>query len=128
MPGRNQRVCISVDVTVLWRPPGDKLGSEETKTLVVKAQGALVPLRRVAQINELVTLRNVTTREEVDCRVVDLSSVDQPGMTGVTLEFIKPAPRFWRIAFPPASWTTRSPEARTYIPHITVRPKPYRVL
>jgi hypothetical protein len=99
---------------VLWLQPNNKVASEATKTLIVNAHGALIPLRTTVNINQLLTLRNTTTNEELTCRVIDLSSADPSGMRSVGIEFIEPAPRFWHIAFPPADWSARSPEAKGY--------------
>jgi hypothetical protein len=30
----------------------------------------------------------------------------------VGIEFLGPAPRLWRVAFPPEDWSPRSPEAK----------------
>jgi len=32
----------------------------------------------------------------------------------IGLEFAKPFPHFWRVAFPPADWSPRSPEAKRF--------------
>jgi hypothetical protein len=44
-------------------------------------------------------------------------------MTEVGIEFIEPAPRFWRVSFPPAGWTSRGAEATGYVPRIASPPK-----
>jgi hypothetical protein len=111
---RSQRVCVSVDVVVLWRKANNDQASEQAKTLMVNADGALIPLRSTVRIDQLLTLRNAMTMEELSCRVVDLSSVDKLGLRSVGVEFVEPAPRFWHIAFPPRDWTPRSPEAKSY--------------
>ena len=113
---RSQRVCVSVHVVVTWGGATGKPASEETKTLIVNAHGALILLRKRVQVNDLLKLRNAKTQEELACRVVDLSAADQLGATNVGIEFVEPAPRFWHIAFPPEDWTPRNPEAKGYRP------------
>src|ERR1700730_17041331 len=120
---RSQRVCVSVDVVVLWRQRNDRSTSEKTKTLIVSAHGALIPLRTAVEINQVLTLRNAITNEDLACRVIDLSSLDQLGMRSVSVEFIQPATRFWHIAFPPPDWSARSPEAKGYKPQSDSHPK-----
>jgi hypothetical protein len=115
---RSQRVCVGVEVVVTCQT-NNRAESEEAQTLIVNVHGALILLRMSVQIGQLVKLKNVTTKEEIACRVVDLSTVDQPGMTGVGVEFIEPALHFWHIAFPPLDWTPRSPEAKGFRPGIS---------
>jgi hypothetical protein len=120
---RSQRVCVGVEVVVLWQDPESKPGLEETRTLIVSSHGALISLQRMVKLNKKVTIVNAITREKVDCRVADLNCVDQSGMTGIAVEFVEPAPRFWRIAFPPVNWSPRSLEAKSYAPKMALRPK-----
>jgi hypothetical protein len=112
---RSQRVLLSVPV-VVSAPGGDKqLPSEDTRTLVVNAHGALVLLRMKLTVGQLLTLKNAKTEEEVSCRVV-YSSQNLTGKSEVGVEFIKPAPNFWRIAFPPDDWSQKSPDAKRFSP------------
>ena len=85
----------------------------ETRTLVVNAHGAVMLLRLNVSMEQLLTLRNSKTGEEVSCRVVYVSPrpLDKDRRE-VGVEFTNPFPRFWGIAFPPSNWTTRSPEAK----------------
>jgi hypothetical protein len=112
---RSQRVCLSVDVVITWGGATGKLASELCKTLLVNIHGASIASRRAVQLDDLLKLKNTTTQEEVACRVVDLGATDK-GVTNVGIEFVEPAPRFWHIAFPPADWTPRSPEAKGHRP------------
>jgi hypothetical protein len=45
--------------------------------------------------------------------VVDFPSGAEAGAE-VGIELQKPSPRFWRVAFPPEDWSTRSPEAKRF--------------
>ena len=112
---RSQRVLVSVPVTVITQGTDKQPGSEETRTLVVNAHGALVLIGRKVSIGQLLTLKNTKTGEEQASRVVFINP-QQAGKSEVGIEFMKPAPRFWRIAFPPEDWTPRSPEAKTAQP------------
>jgi hypothetical protein len=111
---RSQRVMLNASVVVLTQGADDKPPvSEETRTLVVNAHGAVMLLRLNVSMEQLLTLRNSKTGEEVSCRVVYVSPrpLDKDRRE-VGVEFTKPFPRFWGIAFPPSNWTTRSPEAK----------------
>ncbi len=110
-PRRSQRVMLKVSVVVLARGADNKPVSEETRTITVNAHGAMILLSLKVSIGQSLMLRNLRTGEEVSCRVVCLNPF-QLEKREVGVEFIKPFPRFWRISFPPADWTTRSPEAK----------------
>ena len=112
---RSQRVCVSVNVVSTWGGVDNNLASEESKTLAVSRHGASIASRRAVQLHDLLKLKNMTTQEEVACRVVDLGATEK-GVTTVGIEFVEPAPQFWHIAFPPDDWTARSPEAKGYRP------------
>lgn len=116
---RSQRVCVSVDVVVVGEGPDKKPVSEATRTLIVNAHGALILLDTKVAIGQLLTLKNLSTQEGLSCRVVGLGS-SESGRAEVGIEFIEPAPRFWRIAFPPVDWTPRSPEAKGRAPQVAV--------
>lgn len=109
---RSQRVLIGVPVVVIAQVPDKPPVSETTRTLVVNAHGALILLGFKVSIGQLLTLRHAKTEEEQACRVVNVGP-SQAGKAEVGIEFMKPAPRFWRIAFPPADWSPRSPEAKS---------------
>lgn len=112
---RSHRVCLSVPVTVIKPVEGKTPISEDTRTLIVSAHGALIVLQTQVEAGELLTLKHSKTQEELVCRVVN-HGPDQGGKREVAVEFERPAPRFWRIAFPPADWNPRSPDAKPPTP------------
>ena len=78
--------------------------TEETKTLVVNAHGALVTLVAKVSQGQQLELKSVTNPEPQSCKVVYIGPTVQ-GQTQVGVEFNKPAPHFWHVAFPPENWT-----------------------
>src|SRR5258708_17635890 len=108
---RSQRVIAKVSVAVLAQGPDNKPISEETRTVTVNAHGAIILLGLRVSIGQALTLRNSRTGEEVACRVVYVSP-HQAEKTQMGVDFMEPCPRFWRISFPPADWTTQSPDAK----------------
>jgi hypothetical protein len=116
---RSQRMHIGVDIVVAAQRGSEEPHVEATKTLIISANGALIPLRMVVAVGEILTLRNLQTREELYCRVVDLEFNSESEMTEVGVEFIESAPRFWRVSFPPNCWTSHDAEARGYVPRIS---------
>jgi len=113
---RSQRVCLRLPIVVLREGPGTNVASEETKTLIVNAHGALIQLALTVEIGQHLGIENSLTMEELLCRVIHLEP-EHSGKREVGAEFEVPSPRFWRIAFPPADWTPRSPDAKAPTAH-----------
>ena len=104
---RSKRIHIAMPV-IVRATNGDRPLEEATKTLRVNANGCLLYLITTLQMGRQVFLVNPSTREEIACTVNFLGKKDgEP--TEVGLEFIHPAPFFWRIHFPPEDW---NPEDR----------------
>ena len=118
---RSQRVCLSAPVTVYRPGPGENVASEDTRTLLVSAHGALLVLELKVESGQALTMKHPKTHEELSCRVVYLGP-NQAGRREVGVEFEEPAPRFWRIAFPPADWSPRSPYAKPPTAPLLARP------
>jgi hypothetical protein len=108
---RSQRVVLAMPIVVSGEIRGRTPFSQETRTMVVNAHGALLLLRIAVRVGQLLTLKNLKTQEQQSCRVVNIA-INQDGKMEAAVEFLTPAPRFWRIAFPPLDWTPKSEEAR----------------
>ena len=101
---RSQRLTLSVPV-IAYRSA--KVGlpfSEGTRTLVVSAHGALISLAARVVADQTLVLKHALSGEEQECRVV-FARKKAMGQTEVGIEFLRPAPNFWHIAFPPSDWT-----------------------
>ena len=96
-------MILSVPVTVSGESPKGKF-TEETKTLVVNAHGALINLAAKVSQGQQLEVKSVTNPEPQVCKVVYIGPTVQ-GQTQVGVEFTKPAPHFWHVAFPPENWT-----------------------
>lgn len=108
---RSQRVCLNLPIVVFREGPGKNVASEETNTLIVNAHGALLRLALTVEIGQLLRIKNIRTQEELVCRVITFEPRSS-GKAQVGVEFEHASPRFWRIAFPPSDWSSRSPEAK----------------
>ncbi len=80
-----------------------------TSTAIVNAHGALILLGAKVSSGQLLAVKNPRTNEELACRVVFIGP-SQLSKTEIGVEFLKPAPKFWRIDFPPEDWTPFSDE------------------
>jgi hypothetical protein len=76
---------------------------ENTQTVVVNAHGALVTLTDLVVPRQRLFVQNVRSGEHLECRVVSVKKATI-GPPQVALEFARPTPNFWHIAFTPADW------------------------
>ena len=101
---RSQRIELNVPV-VVYRATGEgPQFYENTQTLVVNAHGALIALTDMVAPRQRLLVQNPNSGEHLECRVVSVKK-EQIGPPKIAVEFTRPAPRFWHIAFPPADWT-----------------------
>jgi len=101
---RSQRIELTVPVAVHRPPKEGSQFSETAQTLVVNAHGALMALAEKVTPKQRLLMQNIDSGEQKECRVVYIEKVPM-GPTKVAVEFTRPAPTFWRIAYPPADWT-----------------------
>lgn len=76
---------------------------ENTETRVVSAHGALLTLKDAVAPTQRLHVQNPNSGEHLECRVVSVKKAPI-GPPEVAVEFMRPTPSFWRIAFPPADW------------------------
>jgi hypothetical protein len=101
---RSQRIELKVPV-VVYRSLGEgPQFYERTQTLVVSAHGALVTLTDLVAPRQTLLLQNPSSGQNSECRVISVNK-QQIGPPHVALEFLRPTPGFWQIAFPPADWS-----------------------
>jgi hypothetical protein len=110
---RSQRVLLAVPLEVSGKRPNKTSFAEKTRTIIINSHGALLHLKESVMNAQVLALKNDATNEKIDCTVVDIFS-GQEGVPEVAIEFCEPCPRFWRVTFPPADWSMRSPEAKKY--------------
>ena len=110
---RSQRVLLAVRLEVSGKRLNKTSFEEETRTIIVNSHGALLHLKELVMSGQVLSLKNDATNEKIDCTVVDIFAGEN-GTPEVAIEFCEPSPRFWRVTFPPADWSMRSPEAKKY--------------
>jgi len=100
---RSQRIELNVPV-VVYRATGEgPQFYENTQTLVVSAHGALIALTDMVVPRQRLLVQNPNSGQHLECRVVSVKK-DLIGAPKVAVEFTRPAPGFWHLAFPPADW------------------------
>jgi hypothetical protein len=100
---RSERVFLQVGVFVQGVNAEGRAFREKTRTLAVNVHGALIHLAEDVRSDDEVTLTHAVTGEQQACRVVYTQPVSG-NIRAVGIEFRKPAPKFWQIAFPPCDW------------------------
>jgi len=106
---RSQRVLLRIPIVVIARDGDKQMAREESRTLVVNAHGGLISLNLHVRVGQVIILQNPESSEEQSCRVIRVNPAPE-GRTEVGVEFVKPAPHFWRVAFPPEDWVPHSPD------------------
>jgi hypothetical protein len=101
---RSMRVLLSVPIVVSGKNTSNEDFTEETRTLVVNAHGALIAMASPVAAGQNIAIVNKTTRDSRECRIVYLGN-SSAGKIQMGIEFVKPAPSFWQIDFPPEDWT-----------------------
>ena len=109
---RSQRVLMQVGIRVRGKDAQGKDFEEMTETLAVNAHGALILLNVRVISGAIIHVKHNKTEEEQECHVAFLGPV-RSGRAEVGVEFTASHPTFWRVAFPPEDWSSKSPEART---------------
>ena len=94
---------MAVDVLVYGHTKDSEPFWEEPDTRVLNAHGALITLAADVRVGQKLILTNIATREEQECRVVHLGE-KYGHKTEVGIEFVRAAPKFWAITFPPNDW------------------------
>jgi hypothetical protein len=104
-PGRRRsmRVLLSVPIQVRGKNAQNQDFTEDTRTLVVNAHGALISLSAQVVVNQRVFVSNSATHQTQECRVVYFGNM-QAGKAQMGVEFLTPSPAFWQIDFPPEDW------------------------
>src|SRR6202050_5599199 len=104
-PGRRRsmRVLLSVPILVRGADAKNQDFSEETRTLVVNAHGALISLSAQVVVNQKVFVSNSATHQTQECRVVYFGNM-KARIAQIGVEFLTPSPSFWQIDFPPEDW------------------------
>jgi hypothetical protein len=70
---RSQRVMLKAPVVILTQGADNKTMFEETQTITVNVDGAMIVSRLKFEAGQIITLLNSRTGEEAPCRVVYLS-------------------------------------------------------
>jgi len=96
---RATRVLLAMPVFLYGRM-GEEPFQEHTETINVSVNGGVVPVTAEVTCAQKLILTNLQTSEELACRVARVTKTNR-GTTLAGLEFLQPAPSFWR-ANPPA--------------------------
>jgi hypothetical protein len=108
---RGQRVVLSVPVQVSGQNKLGTLFSDETNTVSVTEHGALLLLSVDVSKGERLKLLNLRSKDSAEC-VVSYVGRLRGLHREIGVSFVKLHRSFWHIAFPPADWSSRHPDAK----------------
>ncbi len=100
---RSRRVLLKVSVIVRGCHADGTPFREQTHTVVVSENGALILLVASVENGETLRLVHRITGQELDCKVVYIGP-KQGDKTEVGIEFLQPGRQFWQIDFPPEAY------------------------
>ena len=109
MPGRNgaetrrsSRVTLRVPLRVYEPDSNKRFLVEEASAVKVSLWGGLVALRATVHRDQKLFLVNQATGETAESKVAYLGPMQLGGqrLRLVALEFLRPSPGFWGLAFP----------------------------
>jgi hypothetical protein len=110
---RGQRILLAVPLLVSGRHADGTLFVEHASTLIVNASGGLIALKVIVSVAQTLSLKNENADKEISCTVVNVER-RAGGLNEVGIEFRGDDQNFWQVNFPPADWTSRSPEAKRF--------------
>ncbi len=93
----------------------DELGSsfkENTHTISISPQGALILISASVKIGQRLVLSNIRTKALVEC-IVAHKGEHRDGRLEVGLQFELPHPTFWGVTFPPSDWSFQHPDSKS---------------
>ena len=103
---RSQQAFLRIPVILSGRDESGSEFREETCTLVLLPQGAVIPLRQKVQAGEKLTLSLSARQKEVECEVF-CAQAGPDGRPLVEVEFLEPQKGMWPVSFP--AWAGSAP-------------------
>lgn len=100
---RSERVLLDVPLIIQGEAQDHKPFREETFTVTISAHGALLVLGAKVALGQKLKLVKTENSDEREATVAFLGP-PYAGLSTVGVQFAKPAPEFWAISNPPASW------------------------
>lgn len=99
---RPNPVALEAAVTVTGARPSSEgtrdLFTEETRTILVFVDGAVIQLAAGVAVGQLLFLTNQKTKEEVVCQILQ-KRVFRPTVCYVEVQFTEDKPKFWGVSF-----------------------------
>lgn len=99
---RSKRLQLTVPVEIIAFEGQTELFRESAQVHCVSAHGGLIVMAGPVTIGQVLRLTNRNTREQQECRVVNLE-IAENSKWAAGIEFVQPtaAGNFWQISFPP---------------------------
>ena len=109
---RSQHVAMQIKVRVSgYDSTGDQF-TENTHTVDISALGGSVILSTPLEKEQRLVVSNLQTKVTVECLVVNTELRDSGWQ--VDFAFVEANQPYWPVVFPPADWSSRSPDAKRF--------------
>ena len=108
---RTQRVFARILLQVSGKNLDQTTFEEETFTVAVNADGGLLQLRKPVWKGQRLSLVQAKTGQQESC-IVAHAEPSEGGLTSARVQFLRPRPEFWHVAFPPDNWTPRHADSK----------------
>ena len=108
---RTQRIFARILLHVSGKNQDQTTFEEDTFTVAVNADGGLLQLRKQVRKGQRLSLVQAKTGQQEFC-VVAHAEPSEGGLTSARVQFLRPRPEFWHVAFPPADWTPRHADSK----------------
>jgi len=92
---RSRRKLLKVDLLIRGESVEKEAFQEQAFTISVSPYGALVAMSTKVALGQTLVLKNLKNQDEIEGRVTRLGR-SKAGQAQVSVEFVPPAPNFWR--------------------------------
>ncbi|MGH9681932.1 MAG: hypothetical protein ACRD4Y_18455 [Candidatus Acidiferrales bacterium] len=108
---KTQRILARVPLSVSGKTDNMVPFEEESFTIAVNPEGALLLLRNKVTKGQCLTLSQANTGQRELCIIANVKT-NPDGYTFASVVFPKRHPEFWHVTFPPNDWTQRHPDSK----------------
>jgi hypothetical protein len=110
---RSQRILLRVPVRVSGAKGAKPPFEEDTNTMAINPDGALILLSARVKRGQSLILSNIRTGSSVECIVAYIGDPEGHAIK-IGVAFVMSNSTFWPVAFPPADWTPRHEDAKQH--------------
>ena len=108
---RSSRAFLRVKLVATGKNERGRHYRQVCESVAVSQHGGLLAIQQELKLGAELSITNLTSLEEIECRVVYLGDETPKGWR-VGIEFLTPSPRFWGVEFVASSVSNLAPAAQ----------------